>query len=148
MTTSIASIAAHYATDISSSEDGDVAESAAELIPTDNLRHALVAGGLDGTDAECEQLRYAVALEIRAKADDRRKRLWVGNRMVAAVHAWFDDGAFSVSLVDADGDEIKCIGGADNSDEAVKLAVSEAQRRSVQAVFAPRAGEKSVQWRP
>lgn len=90
----------------------------------------------------------AVALEIRAKADDRRKRLWLGNRMVAAVHAWFDDGAFSVSLVDADGDEIKCIGGADNSDEAVKLAVSEAQRRSVQAVFAPRAGEKSVQWRP
>lgn len=148
MTTSIESIATDLATNYASEDGVDVSEFSAESISADSLRGALVDGGHAGTDDECRQLRYAVGLQFRAMAEDRRSRIWIGDRMVAAVHAWFDDGEFSVSLVDSDGDEIKCIGGSAKADDAIDIAVQEAKRRSVQALFVSRAGEKSVRWQP
>ncbi len=62
------------------------------------------------------------------------------SRTIATVDAWYSPGcdtAYSVSLCDEDGDEISCIGGADDEDEAWDMAVEAAAEAGVTARLMP-----------
>jgi hypothetical protein len=59
------------------------------------------------------------------------------------------DTRYSVSLCDDEGGEIRCVGGADDIDEAWALAVDEAREHGVPARLMPHeSGEVTRTWEP
>jgi hypothetical protein len=78
---------------------------------------------------------------------------------ITAVHSWRDDAAardrgvddyYSVSLVDEDGGEIRCIGGDESLAAAWEIATEAADKHGVEAVeFAsPSEGEVTDRYTP
>lgn len=64
----------------------------------------------------------------------------MGTSKIASVDAWYSphcDTTYSVSLWGDNDEEIKCIGGADDIEEAWAMAVEEAETRGVPARLIP-----------
>jgi hypothetical protein len=74
------------------------------------------------------------------------------DRRAASVDAWLSPHCrteFSVSICDDDGEEIECIGGADDADKAFELAREYAESRGVPARLMPdESGRVARAWDP
>ena len=74
------------------------------------------------------------------------------NETVTTVDAWLSPGCntvYSVSLCNSDGEEIRCIGGANSADDAWEMACDEAEDQGVPARLIPREdGVVTREWTP